>query len=495
LLPDGRVLVAGGNGSPLASELYNPATGTWTPTNNLNGYGHVATLQPNGLVLVEGNAGNIAELFNPATGTWSNTGSMNLARYNPTATLLPNGKTLVAGGYAGPALFSTNQVEIYDPVKGTWAITGSMSSSRGGHTSTLLPNGRVLVAGGSITNTTELYDPATGTWANTGSLNTARGFHTATLLPDGKVLVAGGIDVNVPYPPISSAELYDPATGIWTNTGSLNIARSKHTATLLPNGKVLVAGGGGSSGLTSSTELYDPATGTWMLTGPLAVALVEHTATLLPNGKVLIAGGGPNTFTFTNAELYNVGLGYSNSWQPQITTVTSPLSLGSNLAITGTGFRGISEGSSGSTQDSPADYPLVQLRSLESGQTVFPPSTNWSATSLNCATVWNFPPGWALATVFVNGIQSTSSIVNITVPVPTPPILTGANTPPDGSFQFGFTNKPGALFGVLATTDLSQPRTNWTALGGVTEIAPGQFQFTDTQVTNYPQRFYSVRVP
>jgi hypothetical protein len=109
--------------------------------------------------------------------------------------------------------------------------------------------------------------------------------------------------------------------------------------------------------------------------------------------------------------------------------------------------------------------------------------------------VWNFPAGYALATVFVNGIQSTSSVVNISVPVPVTTILTGAQKLANGSFQFGFTNSVGALFGVLATTNLSLPTTNWMALGGIMEIAPGQFQFTDAQATNNPQCFYLVRSP
>ncbi len=113
--------------------------------------------------------------------------------------------------------------------------------------------------------------------------------HTATLLPSGKVLVAAGPGFNGGY--LSSAELYDPATGSWSSTGSLGTARAFTTATLLPSGKVLVAGGQGSSGLLSSAELYDPASGTWSSTGSLATARDTHTATLLPSGKVLVAGG------------------------------------------------------------------------------------------------------------------------------------------------------------------------------------------------------------
>src|SRR5439155_1366266 len=130
----------------------------------------------------------------------------------------------------------------------------------------------------------------TGRWRITGSMATAREFHTATLLPNGKVLVAGGGDGGGST--FASAELYDPATGIWTATGSIATARSAHTATLLPNGQVLVAGGTNYPiGTLASAELYDPATGIWTMTGSMATARAGHTATLLPNGQVLVAVG------------------------------------------------------------------------------------------------------------------------------------------------------------------------------------------------------------
>ena len=129
-----------------------------------------------------------------------------------------------------------------------------------------------------------------GTWAPTGSLNIARGSHTATLLSNGKVLVAGGYGFSGI---LASAELYDPETGIWSVTGSLNTARYYHTATLLPNGMVLVAGGSGTGNNDlASTELYDPETGSWSSTGSLNTARFLHTATLLSNGMVLVAAGG-----------------------------------------------------------------------------------------------------------------------------------------------------------------------------------------------------------
>jgi len=361
------------------------------------------------------------------------------------------------------------------------------------HTATLLSNGKVLVAGGyngSWLSSAELYDPSTGTWTATGSMNTGRTAHTATLLPNGKVLVAGGWNA---FASVSHAELYDPAKGTWT-TGMLTTTRYEHTATLLPNGKVLVAGGY-RDGSLSGAELYDPANGTWTNTVALTTARNWHTATLLPNGKVLVAGGWSDSSILSSVEQYDVGLGFNASWQPQIATFTSPLSLWSGLAITGSKFRGISEGSGGNTQNSPADYPVVQLRSVDSGRTTFLLSTDWSTNSFTSAPVTGFPPGYALATVFVNGIPSPSGILNISIPVPTPTTVTNAQMLPNGSFQFALTNTPGALFGVLATTDLSLPLTNWTALGGVTEIAAGRFQFTDPQATNYPQRFYRVISP
>jgi hypothetical protein len=195
---------------------------------------------------------------------------------------------------------------------GTWTPTGSLATARAGYTATLLPNGKVLVAGGFDSSSTpltsaELYDPVSGTWSATGSLNTARNYHTATLLPNGKVLVAGGrIDSQGDVVPSASAELYDPASGTWTTTGSLGTARYLHTATLLPDGKVLVAGGIDNSTVRlASAELYDPASGTWTATGSLNTARYDHTATLLPNGNVLVAGGSDSSnFSLASAELY-----------------------------------------------------------------------------------------------------------------------------------------------------------------------------------------------
>ena len=312
LLPDGKVLVMAGGGTIIVpSEIYDPGSGTWT-TGGLEPdarASHTATLLPNGKVLVAAGASaepshvlplSSARLYDPASGNWAATGNLGSARYYHTATLLPNGKVLVAGGLAydfiSQSTFPLASAELYDPVLETWTATGNLGSARDRHTATLLPNGKVLVAGGDGGGeSAELYDPLLETWTATGSLSTARAAHTATLLPNGKVLVAGGL--------LASAELYDPSTGQWTMTGSPSTERYLDTATLLPTGQVLVAGGIGLSGgnpvVLAGAELYDPTSGTWAATGNLVTGREGHSATLLPNGNVLIAAGGVMT-----AELY-----------------------------------------------------------------------------------------------------------------------------------------------------------------------------------------------
>jgi hypothetical protein len=184
---------------------------------------------------------------------------MAVARFRHTATLLQNGKVLITGGTSLDSSNPTVTAEVYDPATGTFTVTGAMATAREEHTATLLADGKVLIVGGEgpvtgsselqPTATVEVYDPSTGLFSTTGSMTAARSLHTATLLPSGKVLVAGGGDDN------STAEVYDPATGYFSITGGMEIGRSGHTATLLPNGSVLVAGGGIFAGLASA-ELY-----------------------------------------------------------------------------------------------------------------------------------------------------------------------------------------------------------------------------------------------
>jgi len=342
LLANGKVLVAGGDGyngkpdlisgeAPLAAnasaELYDPATGSFTEIAGMDSprFRQTATPLSNGKVLLTGGFSGFgpqatADLYDSVTGSFLAANNMGTARGAHTATVLPNGTVLIAGGATyggfefpefGPGIASA---EVYDPATNSFAPTGGMETARYAHTATLLPNGKVLVTGGfsgldaqssgNALTTAELYDPATGAFTPTGSMATARGGHTATLLSNGKVLVAGGL-INISSAAVcvaSSAELYDPATGSFAPTGDIGAAREEHTATQMPDGKVLLIGGNTSSDALGSygcqycraqesTEFYDPVTGTFSFADSMTAPRSGHTATLLSDGRVLVAGG------------------------------------------------------------------------------------------------------------------------------------------------------------------------------------------------------------
>ena len=289
---------------------------SWTAISMLeHRWNHAATLLPDGRVLVVGGGSfedgrATAELYEPGTGMWTATGTMVKGHSHGATTLLPDGRVLAVGGFGLEAATA----ELYGPATGRWTVTGSLSEAHSFLTIKLLPDGRVLGVGGyemdgdrccADTSTAELYDPSTGTWTVTGSMAVGRSAHTSTLLPDGRVLVAGGIDSGGSGGR-TSAELYDPRSGRWTTTGSMAEGRGAHTATLLRDGTVLVTGGwhalGDRPALTTA-ELYDPRTGRWAATGSMAEARSNahcgwhscgHMATLLPDGRVLVAGGGNN---------------------------------------------------------------------------------------------------------------------------------------------------------------------------------------------------------
>jgi len=223
----------------------------------------------------------------PIVGGVVATSRMNYARKAHTATLLNDGKVLVAGGSSGPA-------ELYDPTTNKFTVTGYMSSFHQYHTATLLADGRVLILGGNdesydIVASTELYDPVTGTFSNAGNMSVPRAGHTATLLSDGTVYIAGGISDWADGPALASIERYDPRTGAFVPIGNLKVTRFFHSATLLPTDRILFVGGENATGLIRKAEaswLY-----WWAGTTKLPRSL--HTATLLNNGQVLITQGYP----------------------------------------------------------------------------------------------------------------------------------------------------------------------------------------------------------
>ena len=323
LLPSGEVLVGGGsdlNGSPLASaELYNPANGTWSVTGSMaagRGEGSTATLLPNGEVLVAGGIDsngfclNAAELYNPSTGRWTSTGGMNQPRCHHTATLLSTGNVVVAGGFTSYES-DTTSAESYNPTTGEWQTTGSLHAARQNGAATLLNNGQVLLAGGinfengveSVLTTAELYNPSSGVWSVTDSMVSGIVNPASTLLGNNDVLIA------------NAAQLYNPASASWTRTGPLpKTAGNPLRATLLQNGNVLAGGTdctySGCGHVPSATcFLYTTSTNSWSVTGSMKQPRIDHTSTLLLDGKVLVAGGLDRSLSagftiLSSAELY-----------------------------------------------------------------------------------------------------------------------------------------------------------------------------------------------
>ncbi|TAG83578.1 MAG: hypothetical protein EAZ24_02890, partial [Burkholderiales bacterium] len=323
-MTNGKLLVVGGqsgSNTPLTSvEIYDPFGNAWSAGAALATArtDHTATLLDNGRVLVVGGRSNAASeaalatavIYDPAANTWSTAGSLSAARSQHTATRLRSGKILVVGGKNNATVLSS--AEIYDPATNAWTSAGSMASARRFHTATAAAigiNDDMFVIGGLDVgndtvsfglNSIERYSASTNSWFTFSAQLIERRFnHTATALPNGDIVIAGGrtarvSGLSVLPDSLGSTEIFRFATFTMSPAGSLRDARSNHSATLVPSGKLMLMGGVDVAGVPiyrSSVEIYDPAVDTWSLAPSLPTARANHTATLMPTGAVIAVGG------------------------------------------------------------------------------------------------------------------------------------------------------------------------------------------------------------
>jgi len=265
---------------------------------------HTATLLPDGSVLIAGGSEDAtplthrrarasAEIYDPATGSFSIVQSMEFNRKEHTATRLADGRVLIVGGMTLD-LEPVASIEVFDPTSGAFSQVGQLSSPRTRHTATAMDDGRVLITGGwdgsamgRLVAAAELYDPRTQETVYVGRLTKPRRNHTSVLLPDGRVLIAGGYSET----PVASVEIHAPRTVGFTAIAPLREPRRDHTATVLRDGRVLIAGGLGPDRPSRSTELFDPDSNSFVRDASMSTPREGHSATLLRNGGVFIAGG------------------------------------------------------------------------------------------------------------------------------------------------------------------------------------------------------------
>jgi hypothetical protein len=474
LLPSGKVLDVQGENASIISQIYDPTTDTWSDGPPLSSGGvrdsGSATMLANGRVLVAGGSPNsmtiydTTDLFDLGPGRWSAGPSLPVARASPSVTALPSGAWLIAGGQNGGGVLTSTL--LISP-SGTAASAAPMSAARVGHAAALLADGRAFVSGGkdaagSPLASAELYDPALNTWVSAGAMAAPRSGHTATVLPNGKVLVVGGGS--------ATCDLYDARAAQWSVAASLSPVRTGHRAVLLTNGKVLITGGG-----APTAALYDPATDSWSAGATLNAMRVGHTATVLPSGKVLLAGGGD-----TSTELYDPAAGTSTPG-PNLTASRSAhgaaLLRSGKVLLAG----GAADASPTAELYDPIDGSLVAVTSgaaARQGAAVLPLADGrvmlaGGQTSLGFSTaVELYDEGQAALAPYIPTLTALTSTGTGTV------ALTGA------TFQRAALGVTGSFYGsasnfpLLSLSDLDGPTqmaltTSWTPTAATVELPAG----------------------
>jgi len=456
VLQDGAVLVAGGegaSGAPLSSaEIYQPASGAWAPTGSLlvPVFDGTATVLADGDVLVagglSGSPGALAptsasEIYDPATGAWSPTsGQLIFASFAASAALVPSsGAVLYAGGLTSTAngAVATTSAELYDPSTGTWSATGSLPAGVADAQMVALSSGSVLLAGGetsvggTLSALSELYVPSQQTWTGAQAMPDAVAGATTTLLADGDVLVAGGKETTSGTP-TNATQLFDPFTGGWTSLSAMPVATYGATATLLVSGEVLYAGGftAASAVPTATAALFDPSSSTWSTTADLIFPLAFAGAARLANGDVLIAGGTTTSGVTGVSELYTAQVA-----QGAQATITSPASFNVHPGV----YNSFTITTSGT--------PTPTL--AESG--ALPPGLVFAANSNGTATISGTPAASLTGTYYVT-ITATNGVGSPAMQSLALVLPSVAEVAPTITSPASFNVKPGVYNSVLVTT-------------------------------------------
>ena len=443
-----------------------------------------------------------AEIYDPDAGTFGSAGNMTIDRYGHTMTLLSNGQVLIAGGETCNSAGTCSALataELYDPVAGTFTATGNLHNARFNASAVALGGGTVLIAGGSngtnLLTSAEQYYPTSGTFSGTLPLHTARASATATFLNTAMPMIAGGTTCALPGCPTASTELYNGYFYYPTSpTGNMNVPRFDQTATLLTNGQVLLAGGYNlcSSSCVSdgTTELFDPVASTFTTSQPLSTGRSGHSATLLTNGSVFLAGGIDNGVTLSSTDIYEP----ASLAPPQLASVSiSPsnpqMTVGATLTLTANGYD--------ASNNQVGSGPL---------QAVFWSSSSPSVATVSNAAgsagiVYTLSPGKTTITATVGSVTS-SITVTVTTSLVSIAVTPSNSTVSIGSSQILSLTATGT-YADGSTIDLSS-QVNWASSNKsianvvnalVVPVAPGSATITATLASLTGSATVTVNMP